>query len=123
MRLEDALRSVSGCADVSLPFWDETSDESAAYGIPWALTIETITLDGQRIANPLRSFVFNQAIVDHLSPFPDADYSKPTGYETVRYPLSGLVGPADKNAKTRTTRSTGIRHATPSCSTRTSLPG
>jgi hypothetical protein len=28
---------------------------------------------------------------DHLSPFPDTDYSEPEGYETVRYPLSGLV--------------------------------
>ncbi|HET7487184.1 MAG TPA: tyrosinase family protein [Acidimicrobiales bacterium] len=46
----------------------------------------------------MRSFVFNKAIVDHLDPFPDADYSKPIGYETVRYPLSGLVGPADKAA-------------------------
>ena len=97
-RLEEALRSIPGCADVTLPFWDETSDESAASGIPWALTVETVELDGRTIPNPLRSFVFNKAIVDHLSPFPDADYSKPIGYETVRYPLSGLVGPADKAA-------------------------
>ena len=98
VRLEEALRSIPGCADVTLPFWDETSDDSAASGIPWALTVETVELDGQTIPNPLRSFVFNKAIVDHLSPFPDADYSKPVGYETVRYPLSGLVGPADKAA-------------------------
>jgi tyrosinase len=52
-------------------------------------------LDGQTIANPLRSFVFTHGITDNLSPFPDADYSKPQGYETVRYPLSGLVGPGD----------------------------
>lgn len=97
-RLEDALRSIPGCADVTLPFWDETSDESAAHGIPWALTIENVELDGQTIPNPLRSFTFNKAIVDHLSPFPDADYSKPVGYETVRYPLSGLVGPEDIEA-------------------------
>ncbi|HET9441802.1 MAG TPA: tyrosinase family protein [Acidimicrobiales bacterium] len=98
LRLEDALRSVPGCADVTLPFWDETSDESATSGIPWALTVENVELDGRTIPNPLRSFVFTRGIVDHLSPFPDADYSKPVGYETVRYPLSGLVGPADRGA-------------------------
>lgn len=96
MRLEDALRSIPGCADVSLPYWDETSPESLEGGIPWALTQKDFVLDGETIANPLRSFVFNQNIVDHLSPYPDADYSKPKGYETVRYPLSGLVAPGDK---------------------------
>lgn len=95
VRLEDALRSIPDCAEVTLPFWDETSDDSAADGIPWALTLENVELDGETIPNPLRSFVVNKAIVDNLSPFPDADYSKPKGYETVRYPLSGLVGPAD----------------------------
>lgn len=101
IRLEDALRRVPDCEDLALPFWDETSDESAAEGIPWALTDETVELDGETVANPLRSFVMNKAIVDHLSPFPDADYSKPIGYETVRYPLSGLVGPQDKEATER----------------------
>lgn len=95
VRLEDALRSIPGCADVTLPFWDETSDESATGGIPWALTVANVELDGQTIPNPLRSFVLPKSIVDNLSPFPDADYSKPKGYETVRYPLSGLVGPGD----------------------------
>ena len=37
LKLEDALRSIPGCADVTLPFWDETSDESTTTGIPWAL--------------------------------------------------------------------------------------
>lgn len=93
--LEEALRSIPGCGDVTLPFWDETSPDSLQNGIPSALTQETFELDGQTIPNPLRSYVFQKGIVDHLSPFPDADYSKPKGYETVRYPLSGLVGPAD----------------------------
>ena len=48
-------------------------------------------LDGETIPNPLRSFVFNRNIKDHISS-DDPDYSKPAGYETVRYPLSGLVG-------------------------------
>ncbi len=91
LRLEDALRSIPGCADVSLPYWDETSPESLEGGIPWALTQKDFVLDGETIANPLRSFVLNRDIVDHLTS-QDADYSKPKGYETVRYPLSGLVG-------------------------------
>jgi len=98
MRLEDALRSIPGCAGVTLPYWDETSEESLQNGIPWALTQKDFVLDGETIANPLRSFVLNQTIVDHLNPDPTADYSKPKGYETVRYPLSGLVAPGDKAA-------------------------
>jgi len=58
LKLEDALRSIPGCADVTLPFWDETSDDSLKSGIPSALTQETFELDGQTIPNPLRSFVF-----------------------------------------------------------------
>ena len=92
VRLEDALRSIPGCAGVTLPYWDETSEESLQGGIPWALTQKDFVLDGETIPNPLRSFVFNRDIVDHLTSDPVADYSKPKGYETVRYPLSGLVG-------------------------------
>lgn len=98
LKLEEALQSIPGCADVMLPYWDETSEESLKNGVPWALTNKDFDLDGKTIPNPLRSFVFPKGIVDHLSPFPDADYSKPKGYETVRYPLSGLVGKNDKAA-------------------------
>ncbi len=98
LRLEDALRSIPGCGDVSLPFWDETSVASTYNGIPWALTRETFDLDGKTIANPLRSSVLNRNIRDHIGG-DNPDYSKPAGYETVRYPLSGLVGP-DYEAKT-----------------------
>jgi tyrosinase len=98
VRLEDALRSIPGCGDVTMPFWDECSADSLSGGIPAALTQKDFVLDGQTIPNPLRSFVLTHGIVDHLSPFPDTDYGKPKGYETVRYPLSGLVGPDDKEA-------------------------
>lgn len=94
IRLEDALRSIPGCGEVTLPFWDETSQSSKSNGVPWALTVETFELDGQTVPNPLRSFVFNRTIQDHISG-DDPNYSKPAGYETVRYPLSGLVGPND----------------------------
>jgi tyrosinase len=98
LNLENALRSVPGCDDVTMPYWDETSDESLVKGVPWALTQESVELDGATIPNPLRSFVFPKPIKDFLSNPPDADYSKPQGYETVRYPLSGLYGPSDIDA-------------------------
>ncbi len=98
--LEKALQSVPGCEQVMLPYWDETSDETIANGIPWALTQKDIELDGKQIANPLRSFVFNQNITDFING-DNPNYSKPTGYETVRYPLSGLVGSAEEREATK----------------------
>ncbi|WP_163864038.1 tyrosinase family protein [Myxococcus eversor] len=100
VKLEEALRGVPGCEDVTLPYWDETSEESTQKGIPWALTVKDFELDGESIPNPLRSFVFNQAIVDHID-HDKPSYSKPKGYETVRYPLSGLVGSKEDLAATR----------------------
>lgn len=96
--LEDALRSVPGCEDVTLPFWDECSEDTLNNGIPWCLTKKDVELDGHTIPNPLRSFVFTRGIVDNING-DDPNYSKPKGYETVRYPLSGLVGTdADRKA-------------------------
>ena len=95
------MQSVPGCEDVMLPYWDECSDDSVKNGIPWALTQKDFELDGVTIPNPLRSFVFTKGVTDNLSPIPDANYSKPKGYETKRYPLSGLVGTqADLDATT-----------------------
>lgn len=91
LRLEDALRSIPGCEEVTLPFWDETSDDTLANGVPWALTNADYQLDGVLIPNPLKSFVFNKQITDNVNG-DNPNYSKPLGYETVRYPLSGLVG-------------------------------
>jgi len=98
VKLEEALRSIPGCEDVVMPYWDETSDESIANGIPWSLTRENFVLDGRTIPNPLQSFTFPRTIRDNISTIDSnngADYSKPKGYKTVRYPLSGLVGPTD----------------------------
>jgi tyrosinase len=98
-RLENALRSIPRCESVTLPFWDETSELSRKAGIPRALTDETFMLDGKKIANPLRSFVLPVSIVDGVSG-DNGLYTKPEGYETVRYPLSGLVGTPEDRAKT-----------------------
>jgi tyrosinase len=103
VKLEEALQSIPGCEDVMLPYWDETGEGSLKNGIPWALTAETFQLDGENIPNPLRSFVFPKNIVDSVSADNADDpnspnYTKLRGYETVRYPLSGLVG-TDKDRK------------------------
>jgi tyrosinase len=98
VKLEEALQSVAGCEDVMLPYWDETSTDSLTDGIPWALTQKEVELDGATIPNPLRSFVFSRKITDNIGG-DNPNYSKPKGYETVRYPLSGLVGTqADRDA-------------------------
>ena len=89
-KIEQALQSIDGCSEVTLPYWDETTEESLKLGIPWALTNETFILDGVLINNPLRSYVLQQAVGDSKRGDNQA-YTKPKGYETVRYPLSGLV--------------------------------
>ncbi len=89
--LENALRSVPGCADVTMPFWDECSEDSLLNGVPWALTAQTFELDGETIPNPLRSFTLPENIIDHIESDENI-YTKRAGYETVRYPYSGLVG-------------------------------
>ena len=57
-------------------------------------------LDGKTIPNPLRSFIFNKNIKDFISG-DNPDYSKLKGYETVRYPLSGLVGNEEERNATK----------------------
>lgn len=100
LRIEDALRSAPGCESVTLPFWDETSNDSVSSGIPSCLTDEFFTLDGVQIPNPLRSFTLPMAIVDQVQG-DNQLYSKPQGYETVRYPLSGLVGTPEWQQETQ----------------------
>lgn len=94
LRLEDALRSIPGCEEVTLPFWDETNPDSLKNGIPWALTDEFFPRDSKN-PNPLRSYKFPISITDNIST-DNPNYTKNQGYETVRYPLSGLVGPNDQ---------------------------
>ncbi len=104
-RLEKALQTTPGCEDVMLPYWDETDAYSTTYGIPHSLTDQYFTFqdaipecllkqniwhDGNKIENPLASFTFPAAIFDTVQGDRN-DYSKPVGYRTVRYPLSGLV--------------------------------
>lgn len=97
LKLEEALQRFE--PDVVMPYWDETSDESVQHGIPWPLTCEKIELDGVTIDNPLRSFVLPVEVIDNTVGQTN-QYTKPVGYETVRYPLSGLVGTSEARAAT-----------------------
>ena len=98
LKLEEALQSIPGCEDVMMPYWDETNEESLKNGIPWALTVQFFP-PNSKTPNPLRSFVFPKKLTDSING-DDPNYSKPAGYETVRYPLSGLVGTDADKAKT-----------------------
>jgi tyrosinase len=100
LRLEQALQSIPGCGEVMQPYWDETSEESKTDGIPWSITQEQIYFEGRLQDNPLTSFTFPKNIVDNING-DNPNYSKSAGYETVRYPLSGLVGTFDDKAATQ----------------------
>lgn len=104
-RLETALQSIPGCEDVMLPYWDETDDYSLMYGIPSCLTDQFFTYsNGNKIPNPLLSFTFPVNITDNVSTDQDGSngglYTKNSGYTTVRYPYSGLVGTPENHATT-----------------------
>ena len=83
--LEDALRSIPGCQDVTLPFWDELIGGKTE--IPSIFTSPTFNLDGLT-NNPLYSYKLQQALKEEVQGTNNR-YSKHKGYETVRYPLSG----------------------------------
>ena len=94
LSLEDALRSIPGCQDVTLPFWDEIANLSGEpipsdllSTIPSVLTSQTFELDG-RTDNPLYSYSLQKEIAHDVGGR-NHRYSKPKGYQTVRYPLSG----------------------------------
>jgi tyrosinase len=93
-RIENALRSVPGCEDVAMPFWDETItvmphvQDASIKTIPSVLTSPKFELDGKEIQNPLCSYKYQSSLADGQG----KRWTKPKGYETVRYPLSGLVG-------------------------------
>ncbi|MBV7530784.1 tyrosinase family protein [Chitinophaga sp. sic0106] len=96
LKLEEALRKIPGCEEVTLPYWDETEHESITRGVPWSLTNSKVTIKGKLVDNPLLSYKFQVDIKDNVTT-DKSIYSKPAGTSTVRYPYSGLVGtPEDK---------------------------
>ncbi|RZS90704.1 tyrosinase family protein [Aquimarina brevivitae] len=90
LRIEQALQSI--VPDVTMPYWDETTKETIEKGIPWVLTDEQFVFsDGTVVTNPLKSYVLQKQVNDDVTG-DNQRYTKPAGYATVRYPLSGLVG-------------------------------
>ena len=86
LRLEKALQTV--CEDVMLPYWDQTSEENIRLGLPDILTADTLPIYGETVKNPLKSFTFPKEIISTEG---NPHYLKPKGYETVRYPFSGML--------------------------------
>ena len=107
-RLENALRSIPGCENVALAYWDETDADTLVNGLPAIFTAQTFQLDtGETIKNPLYSYTFQEPVWDNLS-FPpivsdsgdnvynaNPNYYKYPGYVTVRYPFSGLTSESE----------------------------
>lgn len=106
LRLEEALQNAPGCRDVALPYWNELQDDENGKCIPKIFTDKTRKINGEVVPNPLFSYTMQQGFFDNLArdvPVQDdpgkvyrVDYSKPRGYQTVRYPYSGLVGPSER---------------------------
>lgn len=85
-RFEQALQTI--VPGVMLPYWDECLNPNDP--LPEIFTNPVFPLDGDD-NNPLYSYTLQEALKDVESDTDDM-YSKPRGYTTVRYPLSGLVG-------------------------------
>lgn len=101
-RLEQALRNqVPG---VALPYWNEIEDTTNKPDIVPAIFMQRRYTfndkDKTTIDNPLFSYKFQRSVVDRLAPIPDANYTKPKDYQTVRYPFSGLVGTEEDKQNT-----------------------
>lgn len=92
LHLENALRSIPGCEDVSIPYWDELTDTAGGAVIPNIFLDKKYKFaNNETVDNPLYSYKFQKGFVDHVGR-PNEDYSKHADYQTVRYPYSGLVG-------------------------------
>jgi len=97
LRLEQALQSVleRGKERVALHYWDASSKESKSEGLPHIVTAEYVHIDGEYVPNPLFKFKLPVPIKDDV---PNKDpnsqfYEKEAGYDTCRYPYSGIRSP------------------------------
>lgn len=98
----EALRSVKGCKDVTIPYLDESGQDFRENGLPSIFHEPNFELDGEVIDNPLYSYEIPLNITDHITKDPKDLYTKKRGYKTVRYPRSGLVGTHETRAITQT---------------------
>lgn len=97
LRLEQALQSVleRGKERVALHYWDESSEETLSKALPNIVTDEHVYIDGECVPNPLFKFKLPMPIKDDV-PNTDPDskfYEKEVGYDTCRYPYSGIRSP------------------------------
>ncbi len=116
LRLEEALRKHGPDPNLAMPFWDECAnvDDSKPWQptwtpnkanptvVPWVLTTQDYP-PNSGVANPLYSYKLKQDLPDNepTSANPDINrFLKPASYQTVRYPLSGLVDNAEDQAAT-----------------------
>ena len=124
-KLEEALRSIPGCDDVMLPYWDETQRRLAEERHSVGADAEEISCSTARRSRTrcARSSSTGTSRINISSD--DPDYSKPKGYETVRYPLSGLVGaqPISRRPTAHNAQYPGLRHERQAPERRTSSPG
>ena len=102
LRLEQALQSVleKGKERVALHYWDASSKESKSEGLPHIITAEYVYIDGEYVPNPLFKFKLPMPINDDV-PTTDENsqfYEKEAGYDTCRYPYSGIRSPDDAKA-------------------------
>lgn len=116
LRFERALQNKGPDPNLSLPFWDECAgvqdsqdpDHPIAPDTPvppiFTSPVLTFQVDGSD-ANPLYSYSLQQTLIDDESgledPGPDANrYTKQAGYQTLRYPMSGLMGTEQRREAT-----------------------
>ena len=121
-RIEEALRKIEGCENVTMPYWNEPKfadpKNPGAIVIPEIFTQQTIAnpWGPGDIPNPLYSYTFQQGVTDNISTIDGNnpyDYSKPgpilkaegKQYTTVRYPQSGLVA-TEKDLEATTAQNT-----------------
>lgn len=112
-RLEQALQSVleKGKERVALHYWDESSEETKKKGLPDIVTHKKVKIGGKSVSNPLFKFTLPMPINDYVpnkkEDVPSFDvnskfYQKEVGYDTCRYPYSGIRNPdAAKEAADR----------------------
>lgn len=98
LRLEQALQTVCPEDDITMAYWDQTSKESLEEGIPKTLTDDEVYIDGVKVPNPLKCYKLPVEIKRFQA---DEYYNKNKGYETVRYPLSGIQSPPEAEQQAR----------------------
>lgn len=126
LKLEDSLRTVENgkYADVTVPYWDELMeatdypdlpsgnqplpmpiDPNQTPLLPICMTEPYFTIygateaDTRTIPNPLYSYKLPRTLTEAVKG-KDNLYTKPEGYNTCRFPYSGLVGTEEQKAET-----------------------